>query len=497
MALSTARPRERWAGEFGEIFALLKEHVKVVNQLQFSKELDGALATDEIVRQAPLVQACRQLTGGKSIKKSTIKQGFRKLGSKQFSVKKVDLDAYVTLNTNRLNDMLRCVAQAVRKDKVPQWAARFLDEEEKLQRATKKAKTAGAADCIATLLTRPVPDAASASDPVDDQSTQLEQSCATIDDSEGEEDALEDRDRQDDDHDDDDFHWVFGWDRKVQKAFRHMIATPASKEYTDVLENADNQLGSPTAVWPDGVRWLVSSITSAEACHSKSASFGSSDPAYAETQVPAHPEDPQPDVEKQAANAAPVAALPEPMVHFIGRTPQRFPCVVKDRFDKGRPPLCTIFVSGKQVCQCSVHAHGHPKALQTMLTIAQKLCAGEIAMKQMYSTRNELVGKNTRRDSKQRSDSEPQVQACMKRPMSADASMAAQPDQASQPSQRIFESPAQLRTEPSLAPLVPSVPLQTVPSSSQGPFSEPPAMEGIGIFDVFRNFLTRAPQDIE
>ena len=130
--------RPRWAGEYTEPYELLKEHVKAVNQLQYSKELDGALGTDEIGRQSPLLQACRQLTGGRAFKKSMIKQAFRKLGSKQFSVPKRDLEAYVSLNSDRLLDMMRVVAQAVRKDKVPAWAVRFVPAEERLQRATKK-----------------------------------------------------------------------------------------------------------------------------------------------------------------------------------------------------------------------------------------------------------------------------------------------------------------------------------------------------------------------
>ena len=230
-----------------------------------------------------------------------------------------------------------------------------------------KAKLAGSADSIEGMLTSP-------SQPVAAPHAEVVSSDG---------DREEDDDKlQDEPGPEHQIQWTFGWDPRVKKPYRHPVDRPASKEYTDDVEPAECQLAPPVASWKDGVQWQVSSIISADL-----------PPCGSPPEAIVVPESRVSPAADQMPCTQPIAAteLP-PNVHWSGTTAERWPCVVKDRFDKGRPQLVVIFLSNKQVCQCPVSDVGHARAVETMKTLAQRLCEGTIERGQLLKERNTIMG---------------------------------------------------------------------------------------------------------
>jgi hypothetical protein len=161
--------------------------------------------------------------------------------------------------------------------------------------------------------------------------------------------------------------WCYGYSPQLEKAWQCCAEMPLKKAFTAQFEAGTTPVAPVLAVWPDGDRHEVMELTTA---------------AF------------QARGEAVAAAAKPRGAVPQ---HYEGRTPEGYPIVVKDRSEgPHRPPLVSLYVSGKQGCQVSLHEVPHAQAVKILVTSGKKLATGEIEKKDLYTERDMLLKKAVR-----------------------------------------------------------------------------------------------------
>ena len=432
-SVNSLKRRARWDGDWMEMRPILKTHLVAANVLQFDDAADGDMQRQEAVKHCKMINELNQMTSRKVINKPTMGAAPIDLAKKQFSMNKQNAIVYAKLNSPRILSMLRLVSQAVCKDPVPRWARIFADPENLAAQATKRARAAGSKDTILAALT-PQPSPATGHESLETQpydheplavdspdrqpDTAQDSAGQLVDGSSGSEVASIDGEPVDEgdieeadalaEHAHDQPGWIFGWCPHAKKAFRHPPDEGGSREYTNKLVCGSHADAAPTAHWPDGASWAVSAITSRQIID---APGQPGPPAESELETPAHEQ------------------LPPPQTHMTARTAiDNLPVLVKDRFDKDRPPLVAIYMSSQQVCQVPVARVGHKQAVACLVTIARQLVEGKIQKKQLYPLRNQILNlKPVRKTSKAPDpdlevDASPAVHAPMKKPAASSSS---------------------------------------------------------------------------
>ena len=404
-SVNSLKRRARWDGDWMQMRPILKTHLVAANVLQFDDAADGDMQRQEAVKHSKMIIELNEMSSRKVINKPTMGAALIDVAKKQFSMNKQDAIVYAKLNSPRILSMLRLVSQAVCKDPVPRWARIFADPENLAAQATKRARAAGSKDTILAALT-PQPSPATGHEYLETQpfdhepavysqdrqpDTAQDSAGQLVDGSSGSElasidgEPVEDGDLDEVDalaeFDHDQPGWIFGWCPHAKKAFRHPPDEAGSREYTNKLVCGSHADAAPTAHWPDGASWAVSAITSRQIID---APGQPGPPAESELETPAHEQ------------------LPPPQTHMTARTAiDNLPVLVKDRFDKDRPPLVSIYMSSQQVCQVPVARVGHKKAVDCLITIARQLVEGTIEKKQLYPLRNQMLNlKPVRKTSK-------------------------------------------------------------------------------------------------
>ena len=436
---------------------ILKANVPAQNSLQFESAGDFPEQQREVVKHQRLIIALNEFTDKKTIKKPTMGAALIGHTKKEFKMDRQNSICYAKLNCPRLLDMLRMVSQASCRDPVPMWAHCFVPADAIAEQQQKKARKAGSKDTILVALseTTPLVQQAPAVD-LDHDETQLAASLTVADDADRQNDSARDYLPQSEaDHDRDPLAeilevvaapvstpvlqtWMFGWCPHAKKAWRARPDQPGSREYTDKLTKASKPDDAPLASWPDGATWSVSSLTSA---------------CIPDDMLVDEPPQPLNSAESPAVATA-GSRLPLPRTHFTGRTGDKLPVVVKDRFDRDRPPLVSFFLSASQVCQVPIEKIGHAEAIKCLCSLGKQLCDGTIKREDLYPLRNRMLGLSrggprSRLAAKTSveafiDDKGEQAQAIMKRPaaLASSASASASSSTAMRLSGAILESEA-------------------------------------------------------
>jgi hypothetical protein len=145
-------------------------------------------------------------------------------------------------------------------------------------------------------------------------------------------------------------NFFYGYSAEHESAWRVAVDSkdPNAKEFTKVFEAQENDLSPAIAIWPDGSRHEVAEL--------KSLSIRSRQGALNDK------------VEKKRGDAK---------IYFEGRLTSGGPVVVKDRSEgPTKPPLISLFLSGKLVCQAKIENDvSHANAVEIMKALAEKFVA--------------------------------------------------------------------------------------------------------------------------
>ena len=128
--------------------------------------------------------------------------------------------------------------------------------------------------------------------------------------------------------------WLFGWNPEIGeggRAWRCPSESPKAKEYTDQFTPGTSALNSVVATFADGIKREIPEFLTA------------------------------------ALGAKQIVASKK-RVHVTLKSPSAAPIVVKDRVDRKKLPLSSLFFSSKQVCQIVPREPAH---VEPMIQVAK------------------------------------------------------------------------------------------------------------------------------
>ena len=344
--------RTRWSGTLAALVSALQ--VEMPNEIMYEDKVNPRA----LVLHTPRWRRLKELQPNMSFRRSDVRKALQETARlAEWPLSQADKDEFADVVTDRLMVMLRHISQAGLRGHPPRWYREIFttgreevdvekmsspsEEEEQEDRGAEEAEEEEAVDN------------ASDFEPLVGQKLDLDRFFEAPRKKPAKASSAAPE-------------WCYGYSPQLEKAWRCCAETPLKKAFTAQFEAGATPLAPVLAVWPDGDRHEVMELTTA---------------AF------------QARGEAVAAAAKPRGAVPQ---HYEGRTPEGYPIVVKDRSEgPNRPPLVSLFLSGKQGCQVSLHEVPHAVAVKILVTLGKKLATGEIEKKDLYKERAMLLEKQS------------------------------------------------------------------------------------------------------